>query len=112
MLDDPESLYPTEPPVVSDLVTPHDDEATADGASDWEPEELWEESELADDDDGPATEAVDVLADDEEDDDAYLSELRKAMTDDTPLGPRDDALSAEPFEPAPEPERSRFGRRR
>jgi cell division initiation protein len=114
MLDDPESLYPTEAPVVSDLVTPHDDDATVDdGPVDWEPdEELWEESELADADDGLATQAVDAVSDDEEDDDAYLSELRKAMTDETPLGPRDDALSAELFEPAPEPERSRFGRRR
>ncbi|MGQ0830163.1 MAG: DivIVA domain-containing protein [Microthrixaceae bacterium] len=114
ILDDPESLYPTEPPVVSDLVTPHDDDASVDDDPvDWAPDEdLWEESAIVDLDDGPATEAVDVLADSEEDDDAYLSELRKAMTDDTPLGPRDDALDAELFEPAPEPERSRFGRRR
>ncbi|MDP1819537.1 MAG: DivIVA domain-containing protein [Acidimicrobiales bacterium] len=47
----------------------------------------------------------------EQDDDVYLAELRKAMTDDRPLGPRDD-----PDDPAyqaePEGTRSRFGRRR
>ena len=41
-------------------------------------------------DEGPNTEAVDVLAERDADDDAYLAELRKAMTDESPLGPRED----------------------
>ena len=36
---------------------------------------------------GRPREAVDVLGERDADDDAYLAELRKAMTDDTPLGP-------------------------
>jgi hypothetical protein len=41
--------------------------------------------------------------------DAYLAELRKAMVDDEPLGPRDDP---DDYEPPAAPARSRFGRRR
>jgi DivIVA domain-containing protein len=41
--------------------------------------------------------------------DAYLAELRKAMVDDQPLGPRDDP---DDYEPPAGPARSRFGRRR
>jgi DivIVA domain-containing protein len=41
--------------------------------------------------------------------DAYLAELRKAMVDDQPLGPRDDP---DDYEPPAGPVRSRFGRRR
>jgi DivIVA domain-containing protein len=41
--------------------------------------------------------------------DAYLAELRKAMVDDQPLGPRDDP---DDYEPPAAPARSRFGRRR
>ncbi len=112
MLDDPDSLYPVEVPVVSDTVAPHDHGADEAGTpADWVPDEdAWQEVDL---DDGPPTEAVEAIeagAGDEED--AYLSELRKAMTDDTPLGPRDEPVEAELFEPAPEVERSRFGRRR
>ena len=44
------------------------------------------------------------------DEDAYLAELRKAMTDDEPLGPRDD--DDDDYGPAVAPGRSRFGRRR
>jgi cell division initiation protein len=65
----------------------------------------------ADRDAGPDTEAVDVLAERDADDDAYLAELRKAMTDESPLGPREDDDAAE-MDPADEPPRSRFGRRR
>ena len=49
-----------------------------------------------------------VVEDDEED--AYLAELRKAMTDDEPLGPRDDP--DEGYGDSRGPGRSRFGRRR
>lgn len=45
----------------------------------------------------------------DEDEDAYLAELRKAMTDDEPLGPRDD--EDEDYG-GPSGPRSRFGRRR
>ena len=62
------------------------------------------------DDTGPDTEAVDVLDERDADDDAYLAELRKAMTDESPLGPRDE--EDDPFEGFEEPPRSRFGRRR
>jgi cell division initiation protein len=41
--------------------------------------------------------------------DAYLAELRKAMTDDEPLGPRDED---DDYGPPTGPGRSRFGRRR
>jgi DivIVA domain-containing protein len=47
----------------------------------------------------------------EEGDDAYLAELRKAMTDDRPLGPREDDEGGS-YEEAPTTGRSRFGRRR
>ena len=52
-----------------------------------------------------------MLADRDADDDAYLAELRKAMTDESPLGPRedDDAPCSSAEEP---PQKSRFGRRR
>lgn len=53
------------------------------------------------------------MAEDDADDDAYLRELRKAMTDDSPLGPRDDLGPQEDlFEHGSEAPRSRFGRRR
>ena len=46
----------------------------------------------------------------DEDEDAYLAELRKAMTDDEPLGPRDEP--EDHLGDAPPGGRSRFGRRR
>lgn len=52
----------------------------------------------------------DDLVDDDED--TYLAELRKAMTDDQPLGPRDDEDPDEAYGAAPPAGRSRFGRRR
>lgn len=62
--------------------------------------------------DDDATRAVDVLAERDADDDAYLAELRKAMTDDTPLGPRDDLGDDGLFDAGADGGRSRFGRRR
>ncbi len=59
---------------------------------------------------GQDTEALDVLAPRDPDDDAYLAELRKAMTDESPLGPRDE--EAPLFDSSEQPARSRFGRRR
>jgi hypothetical protein len=53
----------------------------------------------------------DDLPDDDEDEDSYLAELRKAMTDDEPLGPRDDE-DDDGYGSSPPAGRSRFGRRR
>jgi hypothetical protein len=54
--------------------------------------------------------------DDDADEDAFLAELRKAMLDDEPLGPRDEALLPGPrFDEPPGRGgngRARFGRRR
>jgi DivIVA domain-containing protein len=64
--------------------------------------------------DGPATQPVDVLAERDAGDDAYLAELRKAMTDDTPLGPRDedDGPRGDLFDSGGDRGgRNRFGRR-
>jgi DivIVA domain-containing protein len=47
---------------------------------------------------------------DDDDEDAYLTELRKAMTDDEPLGPRDEP--EDHLGDLPSGGRSRFGRRR
>ncbi len=56
--------------------------------------------------------AQEVVEDDllDEDEDTYLAELRKAMTDDQPLGPREDEDEA--YGAGPPTGRSRFGRRR
>ncbi|MDQ2650079.1 MAG: DivIVA domain-containing protein, partial [Actinomycetota bacterium] len=54
-----------------------------------------------------------VLRAGEQDDDAYLAELRKAMDDDRPLGPRDEYYDdGDVYEDEPAAPRSRFGRRR
>jgi DivIVA domain-containing protein len=63
-------------------------------------------------DDGPSTETIDLLEDRGADDDAYLAELRKAMTDESPLGPREEGEVGSLYDPGSEPTRSRFGRRR
>lgn len=132
MLDDPESLLDAAMPVLSEAHVPVEqhapepvewEQAEAE-ASSWEPDgEAWEDGEpdaagapMDDDADlDPATQPVPALGDADavdEDDDAYLNELRKAMTDDSPLGPRDDAINEDLFGPAAEAPRSRFGRRR
>jgi DivIVA domain-containing protein len=63
---------------------------------------------------GPPTEAVDVLAERDPGDDEYLAELRKAMTDESPLGPRDDEGGSDDLfdSESDHSGRSRFGRRR
>lgn len=92
----------------------------------WEPEEEPEEEQgeveaeqpppspaYASADDHPPTEPVDVLAERDADDDAYLAELRKAMTDESPLGPREDSDAAgDLFDGGGDAGRTRFGRRR
>ena len=67
-------------------------------------------------DDPDATQAVPTLVGDA-DEDAFLAELRKAMTDDEPLGPRDEAnvpvrSTIDPLAGESHRSRSRFGRRR
>lgn len=123
LLDDPDALYEVEAPELSETPIPTPEEPVW---SDEEPaalvpddDDVWidasdgEALEVAEaDDDGPHTQPVDVVAEHDRDDDAYLTELRKAMTDDTPLGPRDDIADAGRFDTTVEPERSRFGRRR
>jgi len=129
MLDDPESLLDAVMPELSDVHAPVEPrvapaatlEADApvspeDDASEWDDADPADPGTGADEDAdaGPATQPVPVLDeahDADEDDDAYLTELRKAMTDDTPLGPRDDVID-DPFDTGADVPRSRFGRRR
>jgi DivIVA domain-containing protein len=138
LLDDPGSLREVTMPVLADvnvppaiapLITPENSAPAPAAApadekpSEWMPDdEAWHEEGAPDGpppspayaeagEDGASTEAVDVLADRGADDDAYLAELRKAMTDDSPLGPREDD-DVPLFDTTPEPPRSRFGRRR
>ena len=60
----------------------------------------------------PPTQTIDLLAERGVAEDDYLTELRKAMTDDSPLGPREDGDVSDLFSQDTEPQRSRFGRRR
>lgn len=60
----------------------------------------------------PPTGAVTTGADDDPDEDAFLAELRKAMLDDDPLGPRDETRSSSAAVDDPNRNRPRFGRRR
>jgi len=139
LLDDPAALREVAMPVLADVVVPAadaadvaepSDELEDDAAVDLEPEDpvawtpdddAWQDADevaatpppspaYADVEEGPDTQAVDMMAERDADDDAYLAELRKAMTDESPLGPReeDDAV----FDVAEEQPRSRFGRRR
>ncbi len=126
ILDDPSALRDVAPPAVSDVITPAPAAmpavAFSPEPSAWGPDDAaWEEPELPpapgailDDgiDDGPATQPVDVLAGLDADDDAYLTELRKAMTDESPLGPREDDDPDLLFDEGADAGRSRFGRRR
>ncbi len=138
VLDDPELLREAELPVVSDVRAPVPEEPVRAplvagppsgeevAPEVWEPdEEEWSVAEGAEtspdyaDDEEPggraaddATQPIDVLADRDADDDAYLAELRKAMTDETPLGPREDPGTEGLFDAGSEQGRSRFGRRR
>lgn len=130
MLDDPESLLEAAMPALSEVHAPVEHHAPQ--PEEWEPETAsgWEQDEVWDDEDqgavgasvgegmdvDPATQPVPLVVEDtddaDEDDDAYLNELRKAMTDDTPLGPRDDSIGDDLFDSGSDAPRSRFGRRR
>lgn len=129
LLDDPDALYEVEAPELSEAPVPFAEEPVVPAWSDDDPamgesddewtDDAWpdvtdaEELDAEDvDDDGSDTQPVEVVEGSHPDDDAYLTELRKAMTDDTPLGPRDDIADASRFDTTVEPERSRFGRRR
>jgi hypothetical protein len=85
-------------------------EAVEADAAGWEPtEDGWDDVAEPEPvaDEGPATEAVDMLEERDAGDDEYLAELRKAMTDEAPLGPRDEL-----DEPELDVPKTRFGRRR
>ena len=138
LLDDPDALREVEVPALADPAVPSTSrpaplpsapafvpEPAADavaapvpgGQADdpgvWTPdEEAWTDGDDIVEDDGPPTEAVDVLAERDAGDDEYLAELRKAMTDESPLGPRDDSGESALFDREVEAGRSRFGRRR
>lgn len=125
LLDDPDALYEVDAPELSETSIPLAEEPVEPPWSDeeaaaWVPDDdVWidaiddEAPDVADvDDPDPHTQPVEVVAEHHPDDDEYLTELRKAMTDDTPLGPRDDIADAGRFDTTVEPERSRFGRRR
>ncbi len=60
---------------------------------------------------GPPTQALDPVDSPGEDEDVFLAELRKAMLDEEPLGPRDETFAPSDDGVARVP-RSRFGRRR
>ena len=62
--------------------------------------------------DEQSTETIDLLEEREAGDDAYLAELRKAMTDESPLGPREEGDIDPLFDSGSEQSRTRFGRRR
>lgn len=122
LVDEPGALHEVPAPGVTDVIVLADPEPArrpapepapqpAAEAGVWEPdEEAWGQAAPAAED--PGTEPVDMLAERDADDDAYLAELRKAMTDESPLGPREDDDRSF-FDPAPpEGGRSRFGRRR
>jgi DivIVA domain-containing protein len=137
LLDDPDALREVEVPVVSRVVVPSTPAtallaesaqqrptADADRAA-WMPDDVGEPDEpaapgsssvyAAEDPDegvGPSTETIDLLSERDADDDAYLAELRKAMTDESPLGPRDEGDIGSLFDSGAESSRSRFGRRR
>ncbi len=119
----------SEPAIVAEpdpIVVDVDEEAER--PEEWTPDDdMWEEPEAAapppppspayaepaaEDAEGPRTQPVDVLGERDADDDAYLAELRKAMTDESPLGPREEGDVDPLFDSGTEPTRSRFGRRR
>jgi len=131
LLEDPGALAEIDVPAVSDVVAPRDvvaapapvpayEESADEAEGPWgDEDEQWGEAApepvpapQPEADTGPRTQPVDALPEQAEDDDAYLRELRKAMTDEAPLGPREDYGVEELFEGGPESPRSRFGRRR
>ncbi len=141
LLDDPAALLEAAPPLVSDVASaptpmpavepliatppPAAEERKSAWGSDeegWAPEPpaapapLTSEPEPAPEsasvEQGAGTQTIDLLEERDADDDAYLAELRKAMTDESPLGPREEGDADTLFESSSEPSRSRFGRRR
>jgi DivIVA domain-containing protein len=135
LLNDPHALVEDVPPSMTDIDIPAGDDAQDDWLDD---PQAPVDAEADEDDDAPRpdrsgiddpTEAYDVLGDQQPSDaehidplaerdagdEDYLAELRKAMTDDSPLGPRDDDLSDDPnaglFDLSRPRQRSRFGRR-
>ncbi len=69
----------------------------------------WRQSDPGRGDQGPHTQPVAATRLEEEPDDAFLAELRRAMTDEEPLGPRD-GIESVPFATPEAPPRTRFRR--
>jgi len=133
LLDDPAALRHVEVPVVSEVTAPPAAVVRPPLVATSEPEDeedLWAEpdersqatpppspaySGASDDHEsagGAPADSVDLMAERDAGDDAYLAELRKAMTDETPLGPREEGDDEGLFDGGAETSRSRFGRRR
>jgi len=69
----------------------------------------WRQTDPGRGDQGPHTQPVAATRLEEEPDDAFLAELRRAMTDEEPLGPRD-GIESVPFATPEAPPRTRFRR--
>jgi hypothetical protein len=69
----------------------------------------WRQTDPGRGDQGPHTQPVAATRVEEEPDDAFLAELRRAMTDEEPLGPRD-GIESVPFATPEAPPRTRFRR--
>ena len=94
-----------------------DDGDEANGDADGDARSIWANLASANDDDDEWAPSVPAAALDDEDDDPFIAELRRAITDTTPLGPRDDLPPPPPpgLEQPQEqevPGRRRFGRKR
>jgi DivIVA domain-containing protein len=116
-----------EPLVAVPTSAPEPELAADDAPASWVPDEqAWQGPEAAAPQPAPSPayaevdlaepparpETIDLLEERDPGDDAYLAELRKAMTDESPLGPREEGDVEPMFDAGPEPSRSRFGRRR
>lgn len=124
LLDDPDALYELAMPEVIPVALPVDEadapeeEVLGDDDDFDEPTgaiERGSEWDFVDEPSAPRpAESIDPLAERDLGDDSYLAELRKAMTDETPLGSTEQRLEegADLFDTEPRRrERSRFGRR-
>ncbi len=126
LLDDPAALREMAVPIVSEVTVPvapavGDLALTPVAApqAGLEAEEAWMEPgapaaspAYADPVDDRVTQTNDLVPEPAADDDAYLAELRKAMNDDAPLGPREEGDIDVSFDAGTDESRSRFGRRR
>lgn len=128
LLDDPAGLRQVSVPAVTNVAVPDGPDANDvesaravdEPTGSWEPDDDWpapvrgtagRERPVEDE---PIT-TIDLAPSHDGEDDAYLAELRKAMSDDAPLGPREEGDFDLPFHAEHaqlDENRSRFGRRR